>query len=270
MVKKKFTAQKKANKVLTRIIIFSVLVVISNMSYSCFKKNDPPPAYAEIPDINFKAFLKKIVPLAFTPDGKFISNHSSVASYDGTINVRRKNITSLSGIEYFTSFTTLDCFDNKISTLNLSKNKALTKIYCTHNKLTQLDLSKNTNLTELNCSNNQLKTLDLSKNYNLTDLICYNNLITTLKFENNEVLRNIHCAYNKLAVLDVTKNKALIELNCINNLRNTIVIINPNKLSRLYIDSFIICNHPSIKIFKDRGGNLFGTFSEILPSFTCQ
>ncbi|WDF64521.1 leucine-rich repeat domain-containing protein [Flavobacterium sp. KACC 22763] len=245
------------------------MLTIANISYSCFKKNDPPPVYAEIPDANFKAYLKTIVPLAFTPDGKFISNHSSVASYDGVISVRRKNITSLSGIEYFTSLTTLDCFDNKISTLNLSKNKALTKIYCIHNKLTQLDLSKNTNLTELNCSNNQLKTLDLSKNYNLTDLICYNNLITTLKFENNEVLRNIHCAYNKLTILDVTKNKALIELNCINNLRNTIVIINPNKLSRLYIDSFIICNHPSIKIFKDRGGNLFGTFSEILPPFTC-
>ena len=85
-----------------------------------------------------------------------------------------------------------------------------------------------------------------------------------------KVLRKIYCPYNQLTLLDVSKNKGLIELNCIDNPRNTVVIIDPNKLSRLYIDSFIICSHPSIKLFKDKGGNLFGTYSEALAPFTCQ
>jgi hypothetical protein len=269
MVKNIFTAQKK-KKVLMRIIIFFVMLIITNISYSCFKKNDPSPVYAEIPDVNFKAYLKTIVPFAFTPDGKFISNHPSVTSYNEIMSIRKKNITSLSGIEHFASLTKLDCLDNHITILDISKNKALTNLYCGYNQLKNLDVSKNTNLIKLDCSNNQIENLDVSKNSDLSELICHNNLITTLKFGDNKVLKIIYCPYNRLSVLDVTKNKALIELNCINNLANTVVIIDPNKLSRLYIDSSIICNHSSIKIFKDRGGNLFGTFSEALPSFTCQ
>ncbi|MBW1656760.1 leucine-rich repeat domain-containing protein [Flavobacterium quisquiliarum] len=270
MVKNIFTAQKKANKVLTRIIIFSVLIVISNISYSCLKKNAPPPVYAEIPDVNFKAYLKTIVPLAFTPDGKFISNHPSVTSYNEIMSIRKKNITSLSGIEHFVSLTKLDCLDNHIAVLDISKNKALTNLYCSYNQLTNLDVSKNTNLIKLDCSNNQIKTLDVSKNSNLVELICCCNLITTLKFGENEILRKIYCPYNQLTVLDVTKNKALIELNCKDNPRNTVVIVNPYKLSRLYIDSFTKCNHPSIKAFKDRGGELYGTYSEVINEFICQ
>jgi|GEM_PF-2149249 len=269
MVKNIFTDQKN-NKVLMRIIILFVMLIISNMSYSCFKKNDPPPVYAEIPDVNFKTYLKKIVPLAFTSDGKFISNHPSVTSYDGIMNISKKNIASLSGIEYFVSLTKIDCSDNKIVTLDLTKNKELTNLYCTYNKLSDLDLSNNTNLEDLNCSSNQLKILDLRKNINLTKLLCYGNLITTIKLGNNGVLRKVYCPYNQLTILDVSKNKSLIELNCKENLRNTIIIVNPDKLSRLYIDSFVKCNHPSIKAFKDRGGNLYGTFSEVIPPFTCQ
>lgn len=269
MVKNIFTDQK-TNKVLTRIIIFFVMLIITNISYSCLKKNDLPPVYAEIPDVNFKAYLKKIVPLAFTSDGKFISNHPSVTSYDEIMSIGRKNISSLSGIEHFTSLTKLDCLDNHITVLDISKNKALTNLYCGYNQLTYLDVSKNTNLIKLDCSNNQIKTLDVSTNRNLVELICCCNLITTLKFGENEILRKIYCPYNQLTILDVRKNKALIELNCKDNPRNTVVIVNPYKLSRLYIDSFIKCSHPSIKAFKDRGGDLYGTYSEVINQFICQ
>jgi hypothetical protein len=259
------------NRILIRIALFCKALLLISVFYSCSEKSNVAPVYAEIPDANFKACLRKLVPLAFTADGKFISNHSSVVSYDEVMSLRRKNITSLSGIEHFTSLTSLDCFDNKISSVDLSKNKALTKIYCTHNQLTQLDLSKNTNLIELNCSNNQLTILDVSKNHNLIDLICYNNLITNIKLGDNEVLRQIYCPGNRLDFLDVRRNKGLIELNCKANLRNTVIIVDPNsKLARLYLDSFIMCNHPSIKAFKDRGGELYGTFSEVLPPFDCK
>ncbi|MBF4485105.1 hypothetical protein [Flavobacterium sp. CSZ] len=148
---------------------------------------------------------------------------------------------------------------------------ALTNLYCGYNLLTNLDVSKNTNLIKLDCSNNKLITLDVSKNINLKELLCYANSITGIQLSNNEVLRKIYCPANRLAVLDVRRNKGLTELNCKNNLRNNVIIVDPNsKLTRLYLDSFIMCNHPSIKDFKDRGGELYGTFSEVLPPFTCK
>ncbi len=44
-----------------------------------------------------------------------------------------------------------------------------------HNQLTSLDVSKNTALTELDCSDNQLTSLDINKNTDLTYLVCCNN-----------------------------------------------------------------------------------------------
>ena len=259
------------NKFLNHIKLLCTALLLITSFYSCSQKSDIAPVYAEIPDANFKAYLKTIVPLAFTADGKFISNHPSVVTYDEIMSIRRKNITSLSGIEYFTSLKVLDCIDNNIATLDLSKNKALTNLNCSYNKFTNLDVSKYTSLTKLDCGNNKLKTLNLSKNVNLTELLCHGNLITSINLGNNEVLTSVYCPNNQLVVLDVRNNKGLIELNCKNNLLSTVIIVDPNnKLARLYLDDSVKCNHPGIKAFKDNGGELYGTFSEVIPSFECK
>ena len=267
------------------MILFTALI-ISHISYSCFKeKNDISvaeksktanlkianfsPIYAEIPDPNFKAYLKTIVPLAFTSDNKFISNHPSVVSYDKSISIRSEKFTSLSGIEYFISLTRLDCMGNQLTTLDVSKNIALTELFCGDNQLTSLDVSSNTNLKVLVSPYNQLTTLDVSKNTNLKELNCYRNQLTTLTIGENNVLRKFFCPDNQLTVLDVSQNTGLIELACTDNPRTTVVIINPNTLSRLYIDYYIVCSHPSIKDFKDRGGELYGSLTQEMPSFTC-
>ncbi len=43
---------------------------------------------------------------------------------------------------------------NNLTSLDLSKNIALTYLECCGNKITSLDLSKNTELTSLNCEEN--------------------------------------------------------------------------------------------------------------------
>ncbi|MNQ73493.1 Internalin-J precursor [compost metagenome] len=286
------TSSNKKNRITVRFAILFTVLIVSHISYSCFKennvqpvsnsfkksnsslvdsskKNNTPPVYAEIPDANFKAYLRTIVPDAFTHDNKFISNHPSVISYNKSISIRSKKFTSLSGIEYFISLTRLDCMGNQLTTLDVSKNIALTELFCGDNQLTTLEVSRNPNLKILECSYNKLTSLNLSKNTNLTELNCYRNKITTLNLIKNKVLSKIFCAYNQLDSLDVSKNKDLIELNCINNQRTTIVIINPNTLSRLYIDASIKCCHPSIKTFRDRGGNLFDSHFQAIPSFSC-
>ncbi len=51
------------------------------------------------------------------------------------INVGYKNISSLKGIEYFTALTLLDCRWNQLTSLDLSKNTALTELFATEIRL---------------------------------------------------------------------------------------------------------------------------------------
>lgn len=265
-------------------------LIVSNAIYSCSEKSNAAPVYGEIPDANFKKYLKTIVPLAFTPDGKFISNHPSVVSYDETMSTVRKNIASLSGIEYFTSLKVLDCADNHLENLDVSKNLALTSLNCAYNKLTNIDVSKNENLIRFQCYNNQLNALDVSKNSNLEWLNCENNQIKSLKLGENKVLRRIHCSYNQLTTidlrnitnltiiecyrnqlssLDVTGNKSLTGLYCYDNKINCLDISNSKSLVFLAIDYSITCCHPSIKEFSDRGGDLLDSYRARISPLKC-
>jgi len=70
--------------------------------------------------------------------------------------------------------TYLNCSEQQITALDVSKNTALTELGCDNNQLSSLDMSKNTALTDLRCDNNQLYALDVS-NTMLTYLECQSN-----------------------------------------------------------------------------------------------
>ena len=127
------------------------------------------------------------------------------------------NIKDLTGIELFPNLEKLDCKNNNLTRLDVSKNTKLTKLYCEFNQLTGLDLSKNTALTELDCQINQLTSLDLSKNTALTKLDCALNPLTSLDVSNNTALTYLDCNYNQLTGLDLSKNTALTKLGCHDN-----------------------------------------------------
>ena len=73
-----------------------------------------------------------------------------------------EQIRSLDGIEYFPNLETLDCSDNELTQLDLSRIPALSELYCTDNQLTSLDLSGLEQLRVLYCSRKQLSELDTS------------------------------------------------------------------------------------------------------------
>jgi len=123
-------------------------------------------------------------------------------------------IFDLSGIEYFTKLTKLNCRSNQLTTIDVSKNSALTVLNCGANQLTALDVSKNTALTVLSCSDNQLTTLDVSKNTALEQLDCYKNQLTTLDVSKDTALTYLSCSNNQLTTLDVSKNIELTTLAC--------------------------------------------------------
>ena len=92
--------------------------------------NDIAIDETHFPDANFRNYL---LSQSYGKDGILTEEEIKAITY---INASNKNISSLQGIEYFTELETL---------------------YCAQNKLTSLDVSKNVLLRELDCSNNIIK-----------------------------------------------------------------------------------------------------------------
>ena len=172
-----------------------------------------------------------------------------------SLNIEGKNLTDISGIEYFTNLTSLDCSNNQLTALPVEKLTNLTNLYCSHNQLTALPVEKLTNLTNLYCSHNQLTALpvekltkltELSCSYNqltelpvesltnLTSLYCDNNQLTALLVGNLTQLKILSCSYNQLTALSVGSLTNLAVLDCSENRLTELDITSVTSLNNLY------------------------------------
>ena len=143
-----------------------------------------------IPDTNFKAYLVG-EPLINT-NGDSEIQQSEATAFNGTISCYYMNISDLTGIENFTALTTLFCYENQLTSLDVSQNTALTTLFCDFNQLTSLDVSGATDLYFLQCQSNQLTSLDVRTNTALQYLYCYSNQLTSLDVRNGN---NVNFAY---------------------------------------------------------------------------
>ena len=174
-----------------------------------------------------------------------------------------EKISSLKGIEHFTSLKNLNCKLNLLTELDVSKNPALESLDCSYNQLSELDVSNNLALKELNCcgsnngfyklraldvsncpaleklncKGNELSALDVSKNSELNSLNCGDNKLSELDVRNNSALEQLTCYSNQLSELDVSQNKALKLLNCGYNLLSELNVSQNLVLEELYCDS---------------------------------
>lgn len=166
--------------------------------------------YTPIPDVNFENELIRQGIDTGTPDGRVLfANVSSLIS----LNVSSSNITDLTGIEAFTDLEILNCYDNKLTVLNVSQNSYLSTFNCSTNLITNLNVSNNTDLKYFLCSNNKLTSLDVSSNTKLKQLQCINNLLTTLNTTGAAVLDELSCDKNQLTSLGLSTNTVLKTLN---------------------------------------------------------
>ena len=188
---------------------------------------------AAFPDDTFRAYIKE---KADTNGDGYLTDKE--ISDTKKINVESKGITSLKGIEYFTALTELDCHNNQLAELDISRNTSLTKLHCGGNQLTALDVSNNTALIGLSCSSNQLTTLDVSHNTALSNyLYCNNNQLTELNVSNNTALLTLGCYNNQLTALDISSCTTLKDLRCYNNQLAALDVSNNTALTRLYCQS---------------------------------
>lgn len=178
------------------------------------------------PDANFRKYIKGNI--AGGRDVLTVEERSKVK----IININKKDISDLKGIEAFPSLTELDCGNNSIQKLDLRQNPMLITLKCNKNQLTQLDLSKNPDIDYLNCSENQLEQLDVS-HLKLEYLYCSHNDLEQLDVKNSKWLRELDCSKNELTKLDVdvTHKPNLERVECQNN-QLTSLILGENKMLR--------------------------------------
>ena len=70
-----------------------------------------------------------------------------------SLNIEGKNLTDISGIEYFTNLTSLNCGKNQLTSLPVGKLHNLNVLNCPDNRLTELAITSVTSLNSLYCGN---------------------------------------------------------------------------------------------------------------------
>ena len=168
-----------------------------------------------IPDANFKAALVNNASINTNMDTEI--QISEAAAYTGGINVSNSGIINLTGIGAFTFLNTLYCFNNQLTSLDVSTCAALNALFCFNNQLISLDISTCAAIYVLDCSNNNLTSLNISTCAMLSDLYCFNNQLTSLDVSSCTVLTALNCNDNNLTNLNLSTCPALNFLDCSNN-----------------------------------------------------
>ena len=131
--------------------------------------------------------------------------------------------------------TGLSCFSNQLTSLDVTKNTALTTLYCYYNQLTSLDVSKNTSLDLLSCQFNHLTSLDVSKNKEIKNLYFDSNDISSIDLSNNTKLERLKTNHNKLPKLDLRNNPLITNLTAAHNMLTDVDVTGLTQLTHFCV-----------------------------------
>lgn len=206
----KITIKAKANETLhDRVLLFSLKSDSAEQPVRVSQPMGCGVTDINIPDQLFRKYC--IDNFDMNGDGSLSAKEASIVK---TIAIDYSNITSFAGIEYFTSLTSFTLESTKkISELNLTRNKHLTKIIIKYCNLEAIDLSGNAKLEYLDLYYNSLTDLDLNNKSCLEYLRCSENKLTTLNLQGAPALSKLYCRWNELTSINLTNNPELIDLN---------------------------------------------------------
>ncbi|MBR5169226.1 MAG: leucine-rich repeat domain-containing protein [Muribaculaceae bacterium] len=192
-----------------KLLLISLLLLIGALA----ARADVTINSTNFPDANFRAYL-----LSQYPSGTITTSQLNSRT---TLDVSQKQISNLGGIQYFVGLTTLRCYSNNLTSLNLSSNTRLTYVDCSDNNLSNLDASTLTALKTLRCQNNHLTNLDISSSApDLETVICNNNDFTMLFLSN----------YPALKTLDASACSTLYQLSCNNSALTSLEVANCSQM----------------------------------------
>ena len=191
-----------------------------------------------IPDANFKARLlaasstvqvtKNLAGVYFkvdsNNDGEIQQSEASEVSY---LTVTSASISSIVGINSFNNIVFFYCFNNQLTTANISGLNFLKTIDCSINPLmSSVNLSNLNSLETLYVENGNLVTLNLNSITSIKNLFCTDNNLTTLDVSGFTNLISLYCSQNNLSTLDISNCTNLNILNCTQNNLSSLFIKN--------------------------------------------
>ncbi|MDZ7648431.1 MAG: hypothetical protein U5K54_15285 [Cytophagales bacterium] len=181
-----------------KMILFSLLLLLPSLSYA---------QVVRIPDQNFK---QRVIALGFDTNG---DNEIQIteAQQVTILNVDNLGIVNMEGISSFINLEELNCYNNKLSSLDVSKLKKLKSLYAFNNRIENLNINGLTELGYLYIQDNFfIHSLDVSKCSKLEELIFSNNKVRKLDVNGLSKLEKIEGDNNQLDDLSLRK------LHCLN------------------------------------------------------
>ena len=169
------------------------------------------------------------------------NNLTPNAALQTSLYVSGRGITSLSGIENFTSLQRLECNYNALTSIPSNLPKTLVYLECSNNVLTALPVLPN-QLVSLNCSYNRLSNID-NLPPNLTRLNCNSNALTTLP-KLPAMITQLSCQDNQLLSLPELPVE-LIQFIASNNQLSTLPTL-PSKLQSIEVNNNRLTSLPAL------------------------
>ncbi|MFS4492847.1 hypothetical protein [Maribacter sp. 2308TA10-17] len=233
-----------------------IIILIHILFISCTKNKDsenlPDSEITRIPDSEFERALIALGHDSGPIDGIVLTKNINTIK---TLDVSGLFITDLTGIEDFEKLEILNCSENLLSTLDLSKNMVLKDLKCNDNKLSALKLD-NPDLINLFCYDNQLTNIDFSSAINLKKLLGGGNLLSQLNLVNNSKLTELVCfksnvssvtlspSVNLESIVFTESNLTKIDLTSSTNLK--LIDMTSNKLNELNLSSNLMIESISV------------------------
>lgn len=220
-------------------MIFTQISFISVFAETTTDASTQTPIESAFTDANFLNAVRTVIGKT-NGEPIYPSDVENITS----LNVERKRIVSLAGIEYFTGLKELIVAANKIGEADFSKNEQLEIIDCSYNTtLKTLDVSNNPKLQTLECNYGKLSRLDITNNPELKRLLCFSNSLHTLDISHNPLLEELDAKSMGLTLIDMRNNPNLKKVNITQNYISQDRILLPEGIT---LDSGII-NYASQK-----------------------
>lgn len=228
-----------------------------------------------VPDDNFEQYLITLGYDDVMDDYVLTSKINTIT----TLNIARKGVVDLTGINDFIALKELDISNqsgslsvvdlsglihlekldaryNDIASIDLSNNVKLVDLNLEHNKLASLDLSALIDLEILTLNDNQLKVVDLANQPKLYKLYAIRNSIENVTFSpaSKATLSDLQLSYNQLTSIDITGCTSLFKVLLDNNQLTSITSLflppaiitidylscNDNKMENFVVNSIVV------------------------------
>ena len=194
-------------------------------------------------DANFRSYVSSNFDT--NKDGKLSEKEiDAVTSLNVSISTYSKKISSLAGVDVFTSLEYLDCSGQAIGSLDVADLENLKSINASSDQLTTFTLPKKAEqLASVNLSYNQITDITFQTTYAaLKELNVYGNQLTSIDLSKLPALVRLNVGYNVLSALDLSKNTNLEFLHCQNMTKLHTLDISSNSVDHTKL-AYVDCSY---------------------------